>query len=493
MTFPQRATLAWKALTGRFDLKPGSTGLQMLSGILPGAVGLPPSRGTQAQLVGYGSMPWVRAVASRIGHAVASAPWRLYAVKRGGEKAQWRTDIQRATGKVRKDLLHDVYDQGELTEIKDHPFLQMLTDGNAVMNGFTLRKLAQIHRDLVGETFFHKERGIGKIPVGLWLLSPTCVISTPTPSNQAYKLSYRAWQADIPATEICWMKDPDPATPYGRGLGTAQSLADEIELDEYAAKYLKQFFYNGARPDVLVAPKDGSIGAPELARLEQHWQDQHQGFWRSFKAMFSSRPLDVTAFPTNFEHLQMNQLRLATRDICLQVWGVPPEILGVIENSNRATIDASDYLFSKWVVEPRLEEWRLDYQRLLLPEYDSRLILDFESPVEGDKTFELEAMQAAPWAYDADEWRALAGHPPIEKDLGKWHMEPNTLHRVEDWEQPPAPVAPLTGPGLPADGAPGAAGVPGMNGNAPAKPLPAPFAARSLSDEQLLAMLEAPE
>lgn len=475
LSIKQRAFLLGKALTGRFDLKPHSEGWKLMRGILPGAVGTPPTRGTQAQLAGYASMPWVRAIAGRIGHAVAAAPWRLYAAKRPGEKAHWRHDIAKCTSpKVRKDLLHDVADRGELTEIKDHPFLAMLNDGNRHMAGFSVRKLAQIHRDLVGETFWVKERGVGKIPVAIWPIPPHWVMATPTVENDQFRVSYRAWQGFIAEQDMCWFKDPDPVMPYARGTGMAQALSDELELDEYAAKFLKQFFYNGARPDVLIMPKENqTIGESEMQRLEQHWINEHQGFWRFFKPMFSSRPLEVTQFPANFQHLQMNELRNNTRDICLQVWGVPPEVLGVIENSNRATIDSADFLFAKWVIVPRLEEWRMDYQRLLLPEYDDRLILDYESPVEADRTHELEVMKVAPFAFDADEWRAAAGHPPLENDLGKWHVVPNTVTRQEDWKKPPEPKVPVV--------APGGFGAP--------KPTP-PDQAAALSDEELIRMAE---
>src|SRR6185295_18915609 len=246
-------------------------------------------------------------------------------------------------------------------------------------------------------------------------------------------------------------KDPDPAMPYWRGTGTSQALADEMETDEYAAKYIKAFFYNSARPDVIITPKgdNASLNPNEMDRLETQWTNEHQGFWRAFKPLFSNRPIDVTVLEANFRQLQMKDLRSHIRDICLQVWGVSPEILGVLENSNRATIDAADSLFSKWVIVPRLEDWRLDFQRQLVPEYDERLILDYESPVQEDKTFAKEVMGLITEAFSLDEIRELVGHSPLEKDLGAQHTERTAVKRVMNWEEPEkAPVGnvdPLTG------------------------------------------------
>ena len=464
LSWAQRAYLLGKTLTGSWDLKPGSSGEKLLRGIFPAAVGAPPTRGTQAHLQGYSSMPWVRAVAGRVGYSVSATTWRLYANKapiKNGQKrlcqacdlsergccvqhaAKQRTDIQFAGAETRKQLIGQIKDTGELTEITSHPMLDLLNNGNILHSGMELRKIAQIHRDLVGETFWLKERGALKKPTAMWPIPPQWIISTPTPSSQEFRVSFRGWQGYIPATEILWFKDSDPAMPYWRGSGTAQALSDELETDEYAAKHLKQFFYNHARPDVIISPKGdlNSFGAGEMDRLDESWNQQHGGFWRAFKPMFSSRPLEVTSFPQNFQHLQLSDLRKSVRDICLQVWGVPPEILGILEHSNRATIDAADYLFSKWVIVPRLEAWRLDYQRQLVPEFDERLIVDYDSPVQEDTAFRGTIMSQAPWAFEADEIREVAGLAPLDDEQGKFHMEPSAMTRVRTWEETaPKPV-----------------------------------------------------
>ena len=476
-----RMDLLKRALTGTWDVKPGSSGEKLLKGIFPAAVGAPPNRGVAAQLQGYSSFPWVRAVASRVGYAVSATPWRLYANKaqpkngQPGTKAKLRKDIAYAPShEARKQLLGQIADKDELTEINDHPLLDLLHNGNLMHSGMEIRKIAQIHRDLVGEAFWLKERGAFKQVVAIWPIPAPWIIATPTPTQQTYRVSFKGWQGYLPASEMLWFKDSDPAMPYWRGSGTAQALADELETDEYAAKHLKQFFYNSARPDVIISPKGDlqSFGQGEMDRLDQAWQEQHGGFWRAFKPMFSSRPLEVTAFPQNFQHLQLNELRKSVRDICLQVWGVPPEILGILENSNRATIDAADYLFSKWVIKPRLEAWRLDYQRLLVPEFDERLILDFEDPVQEDTAFRAEIMKSMPWAFEADEIRETAGLTPLEDDLGKFHMEPGAMSRVDNWVDKAEPkVQP---------------GFPGMPGQPKPKPEQLAAAFGKLSDAQLL-------
>lgn len=52
------------------------------------------------------------------------------------------------------------------------------------------------------------------------------------------------------------MRDLNPYDPFGRGLGQSEPLADEIEIDEYAAKFQKNFFLNDATPATIISGED---------------------------------------------------------------------------------------------------------------------------------------------------------------------------------------------------------------------------------------------
>jgi len=127
---------------------------------------------------------------------------------------------------------------------------------------------------------------------------------------------------------------------------------------------------------------------------------------------------------------------------------VPPEIMGIVEpGASRATIERANYIFAKWVLEPRLEMFRALLQERLVPEYDDRLIVSYVSPVEDDKEFRLQVGQAAPWSWRVDEWRELAGMPEIENGGGKVFMLPLSLDPVETIEpQEPGPIPPGLAP-----------------------------------------------
>ena len=106
------------------------------------------------------------------------------------------------------------------------------------------------------------------------------------------------------------------------------------------------------------------------------------------------------------------------------------------------TIDASDFLFKKNVILPRLELLRAYMQERLIPEYDDRLLIDFVSPVLADQEFKLKVGLAAPWAFKVDEWRHLGGRPPLDGARGDVHLVPSGWSARSDVSKdPPPPVA----------------------------------------------------
>lgn len=410
----------------------------MLSGIATGGRGEPPARGTAELLRSYTEMPWLRAVNNKVSHAVASTPWILYTRERRGRPVRDVT-IQNCQDRAMRDtLIQRAVAANELKPILDHPFLDALNNGNSYHPGLAVRKLTQTYVDLVGEAFWIKERNALGAPVAFWPVPPSWVTAVPTPKTPFYTLSFRGWQGEVPDSEMLWIVDIDPSNPYGRGSGIARSLGDELETDEYASKHTKAWFYNRARPDLIITA-DG-LRPGDTARLEQDWNNKNQGFWRAFKPYFMNKKVDVTQVSQTFENMQLVPLRQFERDTIVQVYGVPPETLGILNASNRATIEAADYLFARYVLTPRLEFLRAIFQHKLAPEYDDRLIVDYVSPVIEDKDFKLQAGKTAPWTLTADEWRELQGRQPLAGGQGQVHHVPLYMAPTEDLRKLPEGV-----------------------------------------------------
>jgi HK97 family phage portal protein len=392
-----------------------------------------PRYGTQQVVASYGTNPNIRDVVGGIAYSVASTRWLLYSIrgKRPKSRAIKHAGVQSCGTTDRWELLRSLANDGRLTEIEAHPVLDLLAKANPQITGFSARKVTQTSLDLTGEMFWLLTYGASKVPVTYRPIPPQWIQSLPqpdlmmdpgqlqkiarsSPENQpklnvdnAYKITINGHSALYPQWEIIWGKDPDPLDPYGRGIGIGQTLGDEIETDEFAAKFIKNFFVNGGRPELIVSLEKATRSTLEAARakfegLYGRYSNAHKTFWHDGK-------MEVKELTGKICDMQYVELRKAQRDTIGTTFHVPPEQRGIIENSKRSTIEGSDYIYQSKVIVPRLEHMRSELQYKLIPLYDDRLVLDFVSPVPEDKEYRLNVMRAAPHTVTRAEWRKEAG------------------------------------------------------------------------------------
>lgn len=433
VTLRARMRLAGKALVGLFHEQSATQAYSLLAGLYPGAGGAVSPRGARQLLEGYNSLPWLRAVSSRIAQSVAQTQWALYAPT---DRKRNRT-IQRAAGADRKSMVKALTQAGELEPLESHIMLDALANSNDYLVGPALMRTSQIHLDFVGETFWIKERNALGAPVGFWPIPPSWVMETPTPKRQTYRVAFSAWQGEIPDTEILWICDPNPANPYGRGSGIAQTLVDELETDEYAARHTRMTFLNRARPDLIIWPEAGKndagvISSDAAERLGERWRNEHQGFWKAALPFFATRKIGVHEVSQSFQDLQLTELRKFERDMIVQVYGMMPEEMGIVRDGalNRAALDSVDFIYKTNLIVPRIEFIMAHLQERLVPEYDERLVVDYVSPVQEDFERQLKAAVAAPHTLRVDEWRALQGQDPLPDGQGQVFIVPANLTSV---------------------------------------------------------------
>ncbi len=433
-----------KLAVGLYSNPSSKQAYDLLTGLFPGKTGVPPARGVVDFLRAYSRCPWLRAVVAKTADTVAAANWQVMAVRAPGEKARLVRSLQDAGYANRKKLLKDYRKAGELDVIEKHPAMEFIHGGNQHMTGRAVRRINSIYRDLVGEWFVIKERNVFGAPVAQWPIPGNWIEDTPVPAHPFYRVSWAAWQGEIPETEIMWFRDHDPVNPYSRGTGIAYALADELETDEFTAKHIKSFFWNQARPDLLIMPAkdEDEWSDPSIEQAKARWMQEHQGFWRVFKPHWFNRRVQVEQISQTFESMQLVPLREYERNVFLQVYGFSPEALGIIENSNRATIDAASYMVQRYIALPRLEDMRGFYQKYLVAEYDNRIVIDYESPIDEDKEFALRVAEAMPSSRLLDEWRELGGLEELPGGKGKVYPVEAGIRFTRDLEEEPEQYEP---------------------------------------------------
>ena len=314
--------------------------------------------------------------------------------------------------------LFRVSPDGRETELTTHPFLDFMARPNPLyeMTSSAMWRLHEIYLMLVGESFFLIERDAYEQPIELWNVPPHWVKMTPYLGSPGYMITSTSGQTmAIPVEDMFVMKHLNPLDPFMRGLGVAESIADEVEIDEYAAKFQKRFFYNDGTPSLVFLMPDASDAQRDA--FMARWNKRHRGVENSHKAAALTGNVDIKTFGSkDVRELGFIDSRIAIRDAVLEHFGVPREIMGITENSNRATADSAQYIYAKNVLTPRIHDREEAINQQLLPLFGSDLLWRFDPIVPYDKEFD-KARALDGWnagLLTKNEARGLMDLPEVE-------------------------------------------------------------------------------
>lgn len=230
---------------------------------------------------------------------------------------------------------------------------------------------------------------------------------------------------------------PDLREPYISGSGYGTACASELDIAKAASDHESAVLHSGARPDSIVTIEGATD--EQLKKVEEDWNRSHQGANNSGKTGFTNgEGLSIQTLNTSFSDLGFIDLRKYSADVIRQSLGIPPELLGQVENSNRATIEAAFYVFAKGTLEPKLAQIISALNKDLIPLItdDKSVILEHEDVVPEDKEFKKDMMSTFPQAYTINEARELSGDRPVAG--GDRPLEGEQELVIED-EQAPTP------------------------------------------------------
>jgi phage portal protein BeeE len=333
----------------------------------------------------YNDNPWVRSIVGRVGSLVARQEW--YVADRAGN------------------------------EIEDHPAIDFMMAGGPGLSGGQSLRLTCIHIDLAGEAFWAVGRGTDGKPASYAVIPPHECVDTPHVGKPTFEFRRANGVAfTLHENDVVWFRDPDPLDPYGRGRSLTGSAVTELATDEAASEHTLTHLKNRARPDyILSGTKEAPISAQDRAAVETTLM-QKFGKNGNGKPFVSTNEIKITPFGATLKDTEMSTLRPELRAIITEIYGVPPEVFGRIDNSNRATIESANFLLALHTIEPRL--WML--WEVLKPfirrefKLKPKETLEYVSPVKEDDAFTLAVMQAQPTKFTGNEFRVLAGFEPMD-------------------------------------------------------------------------------
>ncbi len=384
-------------------------------------------KGAEAEMRAYGANGTLFGLVNRLMTTTGSVGWKLWQKAASGKKE----------------------DRKEVTR---HLALNVWNKPNKFFTQRRLIESGQQHNDLTGETWLIVARNplARSIPLELWPVRPDRI--RPAVHPQEFITGYiytgpNGEQVPLEIDDVIPMFQPDPENHY-RGLGPVQALLRTIDSQKFSEEWNRNFFRNSAKPGGVIEVEE-RLSDEEFNEFRDRWAESHQGLSNAHRVAILENGMKWVDAKISQREMQFAELAEIAPNRIREAFGFPQFAQGIVEDVNRASAEASDAMYAKWLAVPRLDRWKDALNSVFLPMFGdtaANLEFDYDDPIPPDaaaQNAERESKATAAKTYiDAG----------FDGDSVKTALDlPDTLK----WEKPEPPAPPV---------------MPGQPGQADAKP-----------------------
>jgi len=361
--------------------------------------GLTDSKGNKDDMLkSYAS--WVYACATKRAQSVAKAKFRLFSRNASDD----------------------------YTELDDHPALLVLEKPNPIETKYQYLFRTILHMDLTGDAYSYIVRDNAKRIRELWSLQPEFMHIVPNTDGtiNRYELRMGKGTPDVSfdPKEIIHFKHPSPLDPY-YGASVVMAVAQSVDINDFQHNYQRNFYKRSALPPAVLE-SESKLDEQVVKRLRENFDSVYGGEENAGRTLILENGLKYKQLginPKDLDWLATNRYTL--QEICA-IFGVPPAMLGIVEDVNRANAESQEYTYAKMTVEPLLTN--IDEQltqNFIKPYLDgAKLFIQHDSTVPMDDDRKASASQKRIFSglTTINEERKLEGYDPVEN--GDIHLVP---------------------------------------------------------------------
>ncbi|MCP4566805.1 MAG: phage portal protein [FCB group bacterium] len=398
---------------------------------------------------------WAYACANRNADAVAANPLRLYrGVPRGSQKIRRSVPV-RAVSKATKDrffsepkLIPHMNKAVDVEEVLSHPWLNLSTEVNQFLNGFSLRGLTQLYKQVTGNAYWLVPKDQNGVPESIWVMPAQHVRILPDLDKFIKGYVYGAEPSNqeiFEPEDVVHFKYPSVKSMY-YGLGPMEASYLAVTLNADFDEFERAVLDNGAVIPFVLGTEE-FINDTSIERQRKELMRLHGGFHNAGKfAILHSglKPLPLAWKPTDINY---EKGMSSTMQKIFGIFGVP--ISKVTENSTRAHAEAANRTYMADTINPLVIDEADMINQNILPCYDEKLFVAPDNPVPEDKEFQLKKQteRQKGGALTINEIREIDGLEPVVD--GDTVLVLGTYKPLDKIINPPEPVLP---PGFGGDG-----------------------------------------
>lgn len=372
-------------------------------------------------------------------HGVSRTPLRLYS-RTSPKQARPRRSFRRVTStRVERYIRSQPYlsrmlaSEDAVDEITEHPFLEAFDNPNPYFDGEILLQHVVASMDVVGTAYIFPTRPIGpdgrpdvtqaRAGMEFWPFQSQYVYPYKGMGIDSDGLlkEYRYFGDSYAPDALIRIRYPSLRDPYLSAYSPLHACFEQAGLSDYYTAVVESILKSGARPSMMMSPKDANVplGEPERKRIEYDINNRFTG-GRSGHIWVSNGALDVKELqfpPADLAGLNITQFMRLEIANCFDV----PISLLQAEDTNRAVASEGTHQHQYYAIAPRCRLIAAALTKQLSRPVDDRLFFVFDDPVNRDEELDAKiwGMKIADGRATANEARAAEGLEPVE-----WGDEP---------------------------------------------------------------------
>ncbi len=319
----------------------------------------------------YGEVGTLFGIVSRLAENVGMLQWRLYRKQTDGRRVYREVEVR--------------------DQVVKHAAVQLLNKPNPLMNTFRFMETLDQHYEVTGECwavagFVPGFRSAG--PTELWPMRPDRV-KIVTDRDDALTgyiyVSDDGEQVPLDKGDVIHVMRPNPLDIY-RGLSPVQALRTKLDANALATEYTRNFFKNSAEPGGIIEIED-RLDDDEFRELMYRWREQHQGVANAHRVAILEQGKWIDR-KYSMRDMAFPELAELSREDIREAFGYPKGMTGATDDVNKASADANERMFGRYLVRPRAQRFRDALNEQLLPMFGTTtksLEFDFDDPVPEDR------------------------------------------------------------------------------------------------------------
>jgi HK97 family phage portal protein len=286
--------------------------------------------------------------------------------------------------------------------------------------------------ELTGNAFWVMMRGKASgVPVEIWPLPPAWMRVVPGHDEHVreYRLRRGGREVRLEARDVVHFRYPNPEDPWW-GRSPLEAAIEAVQADESIARAQRRSFENGPFPGALLRTRD-PLTKEQQERFRALFESRHVGPDAAGRLLMTDGEAEITPFTTSPREMDFVGSARSVRDRILGVFGVPPAVLGIVEDFNRANAQAAQEIFARATLLPKLaliaSRVTQDVASAFLP---GGITCEFASPVPADREANRRDMEAGVrlGVLSANEARAdFYGKAPVSPKEGEDYDRPKPV------------------------------------------------------------------